>query len=172
VSRSLVFQSERLTVFRDRAKMPGGGGRATEKIWIRRPRVSAMVVQRGPDRFVLVRQYRYGLNRTLWELPAGTVDAGESPRTCAIRECQEETGWIPREVRSLGWYAGAPAGSDETTHLYRMSGLVKGTIHLDEDEHLRVGEFSKARILRMLRSGQICDAKSIIGLYRYFDGVR
>lgn len=152
--------------------MPGGGGRVTEKIWVRRPRVSAMVVRLSEDRFVLVRQYRYGINRTLWELPAGTVDEGESPRTCAVRECQEETGWIPRRVRSLGWYAGAPAGSEEKTYLYLMSGLVKGKMNLDEDEHIRVGEFTKAQVLRMLRSGQICDAKSIIGLYRYFDNIR
>ncbi len=169
VQRTLVFESKRLTVLRDRAKMPGGGGRVSEKVWIRRPRVSAMVVLRAPDRFVLVRQYRYGINKTLWELPAGTVDAGESPRTCAVRECQEETGWIPGKVVSLGWYAGAPAGSDEVTYLYLISGVTKGRMNLDADEHITVGEFSTAQVKRMLKSGRICDAKSIIGLYRYFD---
>ena len=146
-------------------------GRLVEKIWTRRPRVSAMIVLKDPKSFVLVRQYRYGLNRTLWELPAGTVDEGESPRVCAIRECQEETGWIPRKVRSLGSYANAPAGSAEQTFLFVMSGVVRGKMNLDEDEHLTVGEFSDVQVRRMLKSGLICDAKSIIALYRYFNGI-
>lgn len=148
--------------------MPGGGGRVTEKVWVSRPRVSAMVMLRPGGRFVLVRQYRYGINKTLWELPAGTVDKGESPKACAVREAQEETGWIPGKVESLGWYAGAPAGSDETTYLYLMTDLKQGQAHPDEDEHLKVGTFSTAQVKRMLRSGIICDAKSIVGLYRYF----
>lgn len=153
-------------VLRDRARIHG---RLVEKIWTRRPRVSAMVVVRDSGAFVLVRQYRYGINRTLWELPAGTVDPGESPRVCAVRECQEETGWIPGKVKSLGSYANAPAGSEEETFLFQMTRLKKGKMNLDEDEHITVGEFSEARVRRMLRSGQICDAKSIIGLYRHFE---
>ena len=165
VKRRVVFSSPRLTVVRDTARIHG---RLVEKIWTRRPRVSAMVVLKDPDTFVLVRQYRYGMNRTLWELPAGTVDEGESPRACAVRECQEETGWVPRKVRSLGSYAGAPAGSEEETFLFLMTDLVKGKMNLDADEHITVGTFSAARVRRMLKSGTICDAKSIIGLHRYF----
>lgn len=154
-------------VLRDKARIHG---RLVEKIWTRRPRVSAMIVLRDPRTFVLVRQYRYGINRTLWELPAGTVDPGETPRACAVRECEEETGWVPRKVKSLGSYANAPAGSEEETFIFLLSDVVKGKQHLDPDEHLTVGEFSANQVRRMLKAGQICDAKSIIGLYRYFEG--
>lgn len=164
--RKVVFESKRLAVLRDRARI---AGRFVEKIWTRRPRVSAMVVVRDPKTLVLVRQYRYGINRTLWELPAGTVDPGESPRVCAIRECEEETGWVARKVKSLGQFVNAPAGSEEETFIFLMTDLVRGQMNLDEDEHLTVGEFSLTRVRRMLKSGRICDAKSIIGLYRYLE---
>ena len=150
---------------RDRARLHG---RAVEKIWTRRPRVSAMVVVSKPGTIVLVRQYRYGINRTLWEIPAGTVDAGETPRACAIRECEEETGWRPKKIESLGSFFNAPAGSEEETSLFLIPKVVKGTMNLDEDEHLTVGEFSFSQIRQMLASGRIQDAKSIIGLHRFF----
>jgi ADP-ribose pyrophosphatase len=165
VKRKVVFARPRLQVMSDTARIHG---RLVEKIWTRRPLVSAMVVLKDADTMVLVRQYRYGINKTLWELPAGTVDEGETPRACAIRECQEETGWIPRKVTSLGSYFNAPAGSEETTFLFVLSSVIKGKMNLDPDEHITVGEFSLARIRRMLKSGEIRDAKSIIGLHRYF----
>ncbi len=127
-----------------------------------------MVVVKDSKTLVLVRQYRYGANRTLWELPAGTVDPGETPRACAVRECQEETGWIPKKVKSLGSFLGAPAGSEEETFLFVLSAVAKGQVHPDPDEHITIGEFGNAEVRRMLASGQICDAKSIIGLQRYF----
>lgn len=166
--RKVVFESKRLVVLRDKARIHG---RFVEKIWIRRPRVSAMLVLRDPRRLVLVRQYRYGVNKTLWELPAGTVDDGESPRACAIRECQEETGWIPGKTQAFGSFFGAPAGSQEETFFFIQSNLKKGEQNLDPDEHLTVGEFGVARLRRMLASGEICDAKSIIGLYKYFEKI-
>lgn len=165
VKRRVVFSSPRLRVMRDTARIHG---KLVEKIWTCRPRVSAMIVLKDPRTMVLVRQYRYGADKTLWELPAGTVDPGESPRACAVRECQEETGWAPGRVRSLGSYLNAPAGSDEVTFLFVLSDVIKGKMNLDPDEHLTVGEFSLSRVSRMLKSGAIQDAKSIIGLYRYF----
>lgn len=166
--RKVVFKSERLVVLRDKARIHG---RLVDKIWTRRPRVSTMIVLRDPKTLVLVRQYRYGVNKTLWELPAGTVDEGENPRACAIRECQEETGWIPRETQSFGSFFGAPAGSQEQTFFFILSDLKKGEAHPDPDEHLTVREFSLSQLHRMLQSGEICDAKSIIGLYRYFEKI-
>lgn len=164
VKRRVVFASPRLTVMRDTARLHG---KLVQKIWTRRPRVSAMVVLRDPKTLVLVRQYRYGANRVLWEIPAGTVDEGESPRECAVRECEEETGYRPTRVASLGSFDGAPAGSDETTFLFLMSGVIKGKMNLDPDEHLTVGEFSVAKVRQMLESGVIRDAKAIVGLHRY-----
>lgn len=165
VKRKVVFSRPRLEVNLDTARIRG---RHVEKIWTRRPLVSAMVVLKDPKTLVLVRQYRYGINKTLWELPAGTVDAGETPRACAVRECEEETGWVPRKVTALGSYFNAPAGSEEITYLFLMSNVVKGKMNLDPDEHLTVGEFDVRRVRRMLESGQVRDSKSIIGLYRYF----
>lgn len=167
--RKVVFESERLVVLRDKARIHG---RLVDKIWTRRPRVSAMIVLREPTTLILVRQYRYGVNKTLWELPAGTVDEGETPRACAVRECQEETGWIAGKVQPFGSFFGAPAGSQEQTFFFILSNLKRGKQHLDPDEHLIVGEFSVAHLRRMLAAGEICDAKSIIGLYRYFEKIK
>ena len=135
--------------------------------WVQRPGVSAVVPVLG-NQILLVRQYRYGVNRRLWEVPAGTFNKGESPVGCARRECEEETGYRPGRLRSLGSYFSGPAHTDETVYMYVAAKLTKSRTHLDEDEEIVLGNFSKDRVKRMLRSGQIRDAKSIIALTRYF----
>ena len=168
LSRRLLCRGEKFILYRDRLRWPGV--RKVFREWAHRPRISAIVMRASGGRLVLVRQHRYGINRWLWEIPAGTVHDGESSRACARRECEEETGFRPRALEPLGFFVPTPAFSDETVFLYRAAGLKKTRANPDFDERITVGIFSEARVRAMLRSGVIQDAKSIIALYRYFGG--
>ena len=151
LSRKLLCRGERFTIWRDQVRFADG-----EKIfreWATRPRISAMVTVLPDGRFVLVSQHRYGINKVLWEVPAGTVGKRESPAACARRECEEETGYRPGKIEPLGSFAPTPAFSDERVYLYVASRLVETRQDCEEDERITVGIFSPAQVKKMLRRG-------------------
>jgi ADP-ribose pyrophosphatase len=164
--RVLKFAGRRITVYRDTVLIKG---KTRIRDWVKKPLVSAMVVVKDEEEIILVRQYRHGANARLWEIPAGTVDEGESPRRCALREVEEETGFQPGKLISLGYFITAPAETNARVHLYLATRLKKTQVNFDSDEIITLKAFQIARVRQMLKRGEIRDAKSIIGLYRYFN---
>lgn len=115
-------------------------------------------------RVVFVRQYRRSIRRELLELPAGTLEPGESPRRCAARELEEETGWRARRLRRLMMFYPAPGTTSERLILFRAWDLVPGRVKLDTDELVRPAVLSLREALARVRRGTIRDGKTIIAL--------
>lgn len=116
------------------------------------------------EKVLLVRQHRAPIGKELWEIPAGTVETGESPLECAKRELEEETGYRAREWRKLAEFYTTPGFCDERMTLFLAQGLepvAEGK--RGEDEFLRAREFELGEIEAMLRRGDLEDAKTIIG---------
>jgi ADP-ribose pyrophosphatase len=113
---------------------------------------------------LLVRQFRHAVGEELLELPAGTLEPGETPDACAARELVEETGFRARSLRLLIAFWSSPGILREKMHLYFAADLEKAEQHLDEDEVLRVEDFALADALDMIRDGRIADAKTVAGL--------
>lgn len=118
------------------------------------------------DRVVMVRQYRKPIERVLLELPAGGVDPGESPLEAAQREMQEETGYLPGKLESLGGFYVAPGYCQEYLHLFLATELAPSRKPADEDEDIDVVPVPWTDVPRLLDSGEVCDAKSVAGLLR------
>lgn len=113
---------------------------------------------------VLVQQYRHPVGRTLLEIPAGTCEPNEDPLACAHRELAEETGYTAAHVeRLLGFYA-APGFCTEYLDVFLATGLRPGTARPEEDEGIALVRLPLAEALARIARGDICDAKSIIGL--------
>lgn len=167
LKRKVIFEGRRMTVIRDTVRI---NGKETFRDWIDKPRVSAIIPVTSEGNILLVRQYRHGVNRRLWEIPAGTVDANETPLQCAKRECEEETGFKANKIESLGRFVVAPAELNGHVFLYRVSKLKATQMNLDEDEFITIKTFETSTVLKMMRTGVISDAKSLIGLYRHFNG--
>jgi ADP-ribose pyrophosphatase len=115
---------------------------------------------------VLIKQYRYAVNRVLWELPAGSVDQGESPEHAARRECHEEIGLVPTTVVRLTALFPTPGYCDEEMVFFRVSGLEKTEepALVDEDEDIEAKTFELREAREMIRRGEIIDMKTIVGL--------
>jgi len=113
---------------------------------------------------VLVRQYRRPIRRELLELPAGTLSPGERRDACARRELEEETGWKARRLRRIGQYYAAPGFCTEQLTIFLAEGLTQATAHPEPDESLKPVILPLKAALAKVRSGAICDAKTIIGL--------
>lgn len=118
-------------------------------------------------RIVLVTQYRHAAGRRLLELPAGTLEPGEEPATTVVRELQEEIGMRPGKVEALGGFFVAPGYTTEYIWLYVCSDLSPAPLDGDDDEDIEVETRTPAEALAAVDSGEICDAKSVIGILRW-----
>ena len=162
MNRRTVFKGRRIEVVVDRVTLTDG--REVEREVVLHP--GAVVVAAVPcrSRVLLVRQFRHAVGEELLELPAGTLEPGESPDACATRELVEETGFRARSLRRLIAFWSSPGILRERMHLFFAADLVKAEQHLDEDEDLRVEDLALADALDMVRDGRIADAKTVAGL--------
>jgi len=118
-----------------------------------------------PDRdLLLVQQYRKPVESELLEIPAGGVNAQEDPADAVRRELQEETGYVPGTVRHLATFYTSPGFCTETMHLYLATNLTPGQRQADEDEAITLVRVPLAQVPALIASGQIKDAKTLIGL--------
>lgn len=140
------------------------GGRRIQRETILHPGAAVIVPLLDDGRVILVRQYRRAVDRVLLELPAGTLDPGERPRTCAGRELEEETGWRARHLRRIARFYAAPGVTSEELTVYLARGLRKTAAAPEPDESVRPVVMSFRKALAAVRQGRIRDAKTIIGL--------
>jgi len=137
------------------------GVRAVREV-VRHPGAVVVLIQRRDGRFVFVRQFRKAVEQTVLETPAGTLDAGEDPRTCAEREVLEETGHSVVELRDLGVIYPSPGYSAEQLHVFfATTGDEATDLQPDEDEHLEVVYLGREEIEQMIASGDMHDAKTL-----------
>jgi len=115
---------------------------------------------------LLVTQYRHPAGRRLLELPAGTLEPGEEPLSAVSRELQEEVGMIPGKIESLGGFFVAPGYTSEYIYLFVCTELVPSKLDGDDDEDIEVERLTPAQARAEVESGQICDAKSVVGILR------
>jgi ADP-ribose pyrophosphatase len=159
-----MFTGKVFNVDRDRVTMPNGRTMEVDVVRHARSVVIAPVPQ--PGRIILVRQFRYPVNRHLWECPAGSVDEGEQPEQAARRECHEEIGLIPGTIVRLTALYPTPGYCDEEMIFFRVSGLETSTqpAQVDEDEDIEAREFELREARDMIRRGDITDMKTIVAL--------
>jgi ADP-ribose pyrophosphatase len=157
-----VFRGAFLDVRRDRVKLPNGAEATREHIV--HPGAVMIVPLLDDGRLVIERQYRYPLARVMLEFPAGKIDAGEAPFSCAVRELAEETGYRAREWARAGILHNAIAYSNEGIEVWFARGLVQGERLLDAGEFLDVTSATLDELLALAQRGELTDAKTLIGL--------
>lgn len=146
----------------DTVRLPHGG--VSEREIVEHGEAVVLVPVDDQGRVLLVRQYRKAIERLLLELPAGGVDPGETPEQAALREMQEETGFLPGKLEALGGFYIAPGYSQEYLHLFLATNLSPSSLDADDDEDIEVVPTTWEEIPGLLESGAICDAKSVAGL--------
>ena len=126
---------------------------------------SAVVVPVFDDGTVaLVRQYRHAAEEFLLEIPAGTLNAGEDPKLGAIRELQEEIGVTTENIEKLTEFYVSPGFLTEKMHVFLATGLTDVGQKLEADELLTVERHSFDELNKMIRNGEITDAKTMLGV--------
>jgi ADP-ribose pyrophosphatase len=112
----------------------------------------------------LVRQYRYAAEQFLLEVPAGTLNKDEDPEKAALRELEEEIGVRAARIEKLSEFYVSPGFLTEKMHLFLAAELTETAQRLEEDEILTIERYSFADAFALIRSGEIQDGKTIIGV--------
>ena len=132
------------------------------------------VTQPGADpEILLLQQYRYAADGEIWEIPAGRLDPGEPPESCARRELLEETGGSAERFERLTTIYTTPGFCDERIHLFAAHGVRvdEQAVRREQDEFMRVVRRPLSRVLGMIERGEIVDAKTICAVL-YFAAFR
>jgi len=139
-------------------------GRITERIKVDHPEAAAVVPLVDENHILMVRQWRYAIERETLEIPAGKADPGEDLETCAYRELLEETGYNAARLLHLFSYYPAIGYSNEVIRIYAASGLRKVSDNGDEDEIAKTEIVSLDQVRRFILDGEIRDGKTVIGI--------
>jgi ADP-ribose pyrophosphatase len=117
-------------------------------------------------KIILVKQFRYPIQKVMLELPAGKLDKDEDPQKGALRELQEETGFTAGKIDKLGSINTTPGFCTELLHIFLARDLKPGNHNREEGEHgMEIFEYSLEDIETMIIKGDITDAKTISGIY-------
>ncbi|MBL8998473.1 MAG: NUDIX hydrolase [Gemmatimonadales bacterium] len=162
-----VWQHRFLDAHLDRVRFPDGS--EGEQVLIHHPGASAVVpflsdIQGKDPQVLLLKQYRYAVADTLWEIPAGRLEPAEAPLACAHRELKEETGCTAAKMELLTSMWTTPGFTNEKIHIFMASELTRGSANRESDEFIEVVPTPLTTALRMIEAGEITDAKTIIGL--------
>lgn len=141
-------------------------GTRTEVAMVRHPGSTAIVPLLDDERVVMMEQYRHAAGEYLLEIPAGTMEPGESTLSCARRELEEETGIKAGKLIDMGYVYILPSYSDEKIHVFLARDLSKGQQNLDQDEIIRVVEFPLEDVMTMIGNGRITDALTILAVQK------
>jgi ADP-ribose pyrophosphatase len=166
LSSKRMYSGRIISLDLDDVRFPDGSTGSLELI--RHPGASAVLPMLRPEdddpEVLLIRQYRYAADGYLYEVPAGRLDAGESPAACANRELREETGYTAQRVEHLFTMFTTPGFTDEKIHLFLATGLTLGESAREADEFLELVPTRLSRALSMVEQGEIQDAKTALAL--------
>lgn len=162
----IAYSGRVFSVEVDRVRFPNG---SEHEVAIVRHPPSVVLIPMQPDgRVVLIRQFRPSLGREIWELPAGSVDPGETAEAAAIRECEEEIGFVPNLVEPICGLFPAPGFCDEQLIFFRVSDLRSpapdSARRPDDDEDIHAQAFPIEEVKAMAARGEIIDLKTAYGL--------
>jgi len=162
MSERRVHRGAQFELVTERVALPNGRSMLLDLL--KHPGAAAVVPFLDDGRVLLIRQYRFAAGGYLLEVPAGKLDAGEAPETCAARELEEETGYRAGRLEKLGSIWPSPGFTDEKIHLFAAFELERAEQRLEADEIIELVPMAFETALRAIREGDIQDAKSGMAL--------
>ncbi len=166
LKRGEIFSGNAVNFRADVIRLPNGKT-ATREFMDHPGAVAILPVLENGD-IVMVRQYRYPVREATLEIPAGKLHSKNDPVPARARaELREETGYTAARLKKLQAFWPTPAFSNELLHIYLATGLRPGKTDPDEDEFIKVVAMPFKKAARLVRTGKIKDAKTIIAIQAY-----
>lgn len=162
-ARETIYTGRVFTILRDEVEHESGYRSVREVVEHHGGAVAVALFPNGNT--LLIRQFRYPMQREILELPAGKLHPEEDPLLCAQRELEEETGWHAESLHPLSSMMTTPGFCSEVLHIFLATGLTEGTRHLEQgEESIEVIRLPLHKAIAMCISREIEDSKTIAGL--------
>ncbi|MDR2192570.1 MAG: NUDIX hydrolase [Endomicrobium sp.] len=168
VKQNKIYSGRAVDFYCDEVELPNE--EIAKREYLGHPGAAAVLAFLDKKNIVLVKQFRYPVGKITYEIPAGKIDPGETPLHCIEREIEEETGFIAKRFEKLISFYPTTAFSNEILHVFAAFGLERGKQNPDEDEFISAEIVSFKQALKMVKSGQIMDAKTVVALL-YFENI-
>jgi ADP-ribose pyrophosphatase len=165
LSSQIVYQGPVFGIRRDEVIEPSGV-RAIREV-VTHPGSVVVLPVLSDGRILLIRQYRHATRQHLWELVAGRMEPGETPKVAAARELIEETGYRATKFRIFLDIFPTPGFLEERMYILLAEGLTEGEAQPEEDEKIVSHAYNRKQLEEMIRTGKLRDAKSIAGILYY-----
>ena len=162
LSTRRIYDGKVLALDVDEVEEPGGVRVAREVVRHRGSVAALPITENGS--LILVRQYRYAVGESLWELPAGRLDPGETPEEGIQRELREEIGRRAGSLEKIAFYYTTPGFCDEAMHLFRATALSPDRAAADDDERIEIGEFTLEQASGMIAAGELREGKTLVAV--------
>jgi len=162
LSSELLYRGKAGAIRKVAIEMPSG--RRGTRVIVEHPGSVAVVPLLDDGRLVLIRQFRLAAGGVIWEIPAGHLERGEKPEACARRELEEETGYRADKIEPLFEAYLSPGSSTELMRFFLATGLEEGEQRTEEDEMISVEPLEFERVVLMIESNEVKDAKSIAAI--------
>ena len=166
LSKEYIYKGKIVNLRVDEALLPNGSTAKREVI--EHPGGVCVAAVTENDEIYMVRQFRYPYGEVVLEVPAGKRDRGEDPLSCGMRELTEETGMTAKTFTSLGELYPSPGYVGEIIYMYMATDLTAGDAHPDEDEFLECEKIPLEKLVEMVLSGEIKDAKTIAVILKIY----
>jgi ADP-ribose pyrophosphatase len=164
-NRKTIYKAYSFDVVNDDVDWPNGK-RLTRDLIVH-PGITVMLPVIDKNHILMIRQFRYGPNKVLWELPAGTIASAETPLTCAKRELIEEVGYKAKTWKKITSCFPTPGFNTEEIHCFMAKDLTKTETALEDDEIIEPHILSIKKVKEMIVKKQIVDCKSLVPLFYY-----
>ncbi|MCL5440775.1 MAG: NUDIX hydrolase [Candidatus Marsarchaeota archaeon] len=142
-------------------------GRDTFMFRVLKPDAAVILPLIDENTILMEFQYRHPLNKSIYELPAGAIEKGESARSAAVRELEEETGYRAKVMKKMFKTLESPGITSTVFTYYLATGLYRGNKNLDEGEIIRIKKIKFPEAIKMIKNGEIIDAKTVLGIMHY-----
>ncbi len=162
-NEKVLLRTSRFSV--NALELVDANGQPISREVIRHPGAVVLLPRLDDGRIVLIENHRHTVGETLLELPAGTIDPGETPEQTATRELTEETGYTAAKLEKLHEFYSCPGICDELMHLYLATDLTAGEPDREATEEIENRIVRQDEIAGLIASGAVRDAKTLVGLY-------
>ncbi len=159
-----VYDGKIMTVQRDEVEL--ANGKKSFREVVRHSGGVVILAMKDSDTILMVRQFRYPIGETVYEVPAGKLEKGEDPDYAARRELEEETGCKAEKWTNLGYINTSPGFCDEKLYLYKAENLTYVGEHPDEGEIISAIEMNLSDVNSKIKNGEINDAKTLCVILR------
>lgn len=159
-----IFTGKVISLQVDDVELPDG--KTAKREIVKHPGAVAVIAVTADNKIVMVEQFRKALERNLVEIPAGKLEKGEDPLSCAARELEEETGYVCETLELVNSFYVSPGFADEIVHVYEARDLSKkeNPAEQDEDEFINLLELSLEEAEQYIQQQKIYDAKTIFAV--------